>query len=154
MDVTQNGRFTMMSDPGGAAIGAWQPGEVKGFEVWNEPNTAGWFELHTRYYDKAVAFYRDVFGWEPYTAADEPDFRYTTLGEGQNMLAGIMDDSPYPDDGVHSGWVLYFRVDDVDATLEQVEALGGKIERPAEDTPYGRMAACADPTGTRFKLIG
>jgi uncharacterized protein len=45
-------------------------------------------------------------------------------------------------------------VDDVDATLEQVEALGGKIERPAEDTPYGRMAACTDPTGTRFKLLG
>ena len=154
MDVTQNGRFTMISDPGGAAIGAWQPREVKGFEVRSEPNTAGWFELHTRDYDKAVAFYRDVFGWEPHTAADEAEFRYTTLGEGENALAGIMDDSPYPEDTFHSGWVVYFRVDDVDATLEQVEALGGKIERPAEDTPYGRLAACVDPTGTRFKLIG
>ncbi len=73
MDVTQNGRFTMISDPGGAAIGAWQPREVKGFEIRNEPNTAGWFELHTRDYDKAVAFYRDVFGWEPHTAADEDE---------------------------------------------------------------------------------
>ena len=154
MDVTQNGRFTMISDPGGAAIGAWQPREVKGFEVRNEPGTAGWFELHTRDYDKAVAFYRDVFGWEPHTAADEEDFRYTTLGENENALAGIMDDSPYPEDTFHSGWVVYFSVDDVDATLEQVEALGGKIERPAEDTPYGRMAACTDPTGTRFKLLG
>ena len=52
-----------------------------------------------------------------------------------------MDDSPYPDEGVHSAWVVYFRVDDVDATLEQVEELGGKIERQAEDTPYGRLAA-------------
>ncbi len=153
MDVTQNGRFAMISDPGGAAIGAWQPREVKGFEVWNEPNTAGWFELHTRAYDKAVAFYRDVFGWEPHTAADEDDFHYTTLGEGQNMLAGIMDDSPYPDDGIESGWVVYFRVDDVDATLEQVEKLGGTIVRQADDTPYGRIAGCADPTGTFFKLI-
>ena len=90
----------------------------------------------------------------PHTAADEEDFRYTTLGEGENALAGIMDDSPYPEDTFHSGWVVYFSVDDVDATLEQVEALGGKIERPAEDTPYGRMAACTDPTGTRFKLLG
>ena len=154
MDVTQNGRFTMISDPGGAAVGAWQPRDVKGFEVRSEPNTAGWFELHTRDYDKAVAFYRDVFGWDAHTAADEESFRYTTLGEGETALAGIMDDSPYPDDTFHSGWVVYFRVDDVDATLEQVEALGGKIERPAEDTPYGRLAACTDPTGTRFKLIG
>jgi uncharacterized protein len=152
MDVAQNGRFAMISDPGGAAIGAWQPRDVKGFEVRNEPGTAGWFELHTRDYDKVVAFYHDVFGWEPHTAADEEDFRYTTLGENENALAGIMDDSPYPDETFHSGWVVYFSVEDVDATVEQVEALGGKIVRPAEDTPYGRMAACTDPTGTRFKL--
>ena len=48
MDVTQNGRFTDVSDPGGAAIGAWQPREVKGFEIRGEPGTAAWFELHTR----------------------------------------------------------------------------------------------------------
>jgi uncharacterized protein len=154
MDITQNGRMTMVSDPGGATVGVWQPRDVKGFEVRNEPGTPGWFELHTRDYDKAVEFYRDVFGWEPHTAADEDDFRYTTLGQDQNALAGIMDDSPYPDDSFHTGWVVYFTVDDVDATLEQVEKLGGKIERPAEDTPYGRMAACVDPTGTRFKLLG
>jgi uncharacterized protein len=154
MDITQNGRMTMISDPGGAAVGAWQPIDVKGFEVANEPGTAGWFELHTRDYDNVVGFYRDVFGWEPHTAADEPGFRYTTLGEGESMQAGIMDDSPFPDETFHTGWIVYFRVDDVDATLEQVEALGGTIERPAEDTPYGRMAACLDPTGTRFKLIG
>jgi predicted enzyme related to lactoylglutathione lyase len=25
--------------------------------------------------------------------------------------------------------------------------------RPAEDTPYGRLATAADPTGTQFKLV-
>ena len=30
MDVTQNGRFTMLADPGGASIGAWQPRDVSG----------------------------------------------------------------------------------------------------------------------------
>ena len=33
MDVTQNGRFTMLGDPGGAAIGAWEPRDVSGFEL-------------------------------------------------------------------------------------------------------------------------
>ena len=48
---------------------------------------------------------------------------------------------------------MYFEVEDVDAALERVAALGGKVERQAEDTPYGRMAAATDPTGGRFKLV-
>ena len=31
--------------------------------------------------------------------------------------------------------------------------LGGKVTQPAEDTPYGRLAQAADPTGTAFKLM-
>ena len=154
MDVTQNGRFAMISDPGGATVGAWQPRDVKGFEVRSEPK-------HRRLVRAAHAGLRQGSRLLPRRlrlgrahSRDTDDFRYTTLGEGESALAGIMDDSPYPEDTFHSGWVVYFRVDDVDATLEQVEALGGKIDRPAEDTPYGRLAACADPTGTRFKLIG
>ncbi len=38
-------------------------------------------------------------------------------------------------------------------TRKESDSLG-TVEVPAEDTPYGRLAACADPTGTRFKLIG
>ena len=153
MDVTQNGRFTVLSDPGGAAIGAWQPREVKGFEIRGEPGTAAWFELHTADYERAVAFYRDVFGWETHTVGDSADFRYTTQGEGEAALAGIMDSTTYAPEGLPAAWTVYFEVEDVDATLEQIVELGGKVEREAEDTPWGRLAAATDPTGTRFKLI-
>ncbi len=54
MTVGENGRSTMLKDPGGAMIGAWQPGTQKGFEVTGEPGTPAWFELHTRDYDKSV----------------------------------------------------------------------------------------------------
>ena len=62
MVVGENGSSAMIRDPGGAMIGAWQPGTQKGFEVTGEPGTPAWFELHTRAYDKSVDFYRDVFG--------------------------------------------------------------------------------------------
>jgi len=39
MDVTQNGRMAMVADPGGAAIGIWEPKEVSGFEVRGEVGT-------------------------------------------------------------------------------------------------------------------
>jgi uncharacterized protein len=151
MTVGENGRSTMVRDPGGAGVGAWQPGTQKGFEVTGEPGTAAWFELHTRDYDKVVDFYRDVFSWDAHAVSDTPEFRYTTLGEGEGQLAGIMDDSPYPgDEPAH--WAVYFKVEDADATLEKVVALGGKILQPAEDTPYGRPARATDPTGAAFRI--
>ena len=44
--------MAMVVDPGGAAIGVWQPGNMKGFDVRSEVGAASWFELHTRDYDK------------------------------------------------------------------------------------------------------
>ncbi len=148
MEVAENGSFAMIKDPGGAIIGAWQPNAVKGFEVTGEAGTPAWFELHSGAYDDAVSFYRDVFGWDTHVMSDSDEFRYTTLGEGDNALAGIMDDKAEP-----SGWNVYFEVADVDAALEQVTRGGGSILAAAEDTPYGRLARAADPTGTAFRLV-
>jgi predicted enzyme related to lactoylglutathione lyase len=82
-----------------------------------------------------------------------PEFRYTTLGEGDAALAGIMDATGYLPDGVPSSWQIYFGVDDADAALAKIVELGGSVLQPAEDTPYGRMAQAADPTGTVFKIV-
>ena len=127
---------------------------MSGFEVTGENGTPGWFELHTRDYDASVVFYRDVFGWDTHTMSDTEEFRYTTLGEGDDALAGIMDSAQDLDDDAPAHWLVYFRVDDVDATLETITQSGGTVVRPAEDTPWGRLAAATDPTGTRFNLMG
>ena len=153
MAVAENGVTTMIGDPGGAGIGAWQPGTRKGFDVRNEVGFGAWFELWTRDYDASVDFYRDVFRWEPHTASDTDELRYTTLGEGEGMLAGIMDASAFLPEGAPASWSVYFEVEDVDATLEQIGELGGEVVQPAQDTPWGRLAAASDPTGTVFKLI-
>ena len=44
-------------------------------------------------------------------------------------------------------------MDDTDAALAKAVKLGGAIETPAEDTPYGRLAVAVDPTGAHFKLV-
>lgn len=149
MDVAENGSSAMIKDPGGAIVGAWQPNRQQGFELTGEAGAPAWFELHTGAYDKAVSFYREVFGWDAHVMSDTDELRYTTLGEGQDALAGIMDDAGEP-----SGWNVYFEVADVDATLTRAIELGGKVLTPAEDTPYGRLATAADPTGTVFRLLG
>jgi predicted enzyme related to lactoylglutathione lyase len=153
MQVAENGTMAMLTDPGQGRIGVWQPDTVQGFEVRNEVGTPAWFELQTRAYDDSVAFYRDVFGWDAHVASDTPELRYTTQGEGESGLAGIMDASAFLPEGAPAAWSIYFLVDDADAALAKIAELGGSVVQPAEDTPYGRLATAADPTGVQFRLL-
>ena len=153
MDVMDLGRMAVVTDVGGAAIGIWQPGLHKGFGVHAEPGAPAWFELHTRDYEASVAFYQKVFGWSTSVTGDTPDFRYTTLGEGEDQQAGIMDATAFLPDGVPATWSVYFGVADADATVAKVTELGGALTQGPDDTPYGRLAVCTDPTGATFKLV-
>ena len=153
MDVGDLGTMALISDPGDAGIGVWQPGLHQGFGVLGEPGTPSWFELHTRDYQVAVGFYRTVFGWDTHVVSDTPEFRYTTLKHGESWLAGIMDASGFLPDGVPAHWSVYFGVEDTDAALAKIVDLGGSILMAAQDTPYGRLATAADPTGAQFKLV-
>ncbi|MGZ4690073.1 MAG: VOC family protein [Acidimicrobiia bacterium] len=152
MQVHALGTMAVMADPGGASIGAWQAAEFPGFGVVAEPGAPAWFELHTREYDAAVQFYQDVFGWDAHTMSDSPEFRYTTLGVEADAKAGIMDAAAFLPDGVPSHWSVYFNVEDVDETLDTIGRLGGSTVTGAQDSPYGRLATAADPTGALFKL--
>lgn len=154
MDVADLGSMLVIIDPTGAAIGAWQPNTFHGFGVLAEHGAPGWFELLTRDHAGAVDFYRQVFGWDTRPMSDTDEFRYTTANDGDTMLAGVMDATAFLPDGVPSHWSVYFTTDDTDATIAKLTELGGSVEQPAEDTPYGRIAVVTDPMGARFKLVG
>jgi hypothetical protein len=153
MPVGDLGTMAVVTDAGGAGIGVWQPGAHQGFGVHTEPGTPSWFELHTRAYDASVAFYRDVFRWDTHATGDIPEFRYTVQQHGEEWLAGIMDAASFLPEGAPAQWYVYFGSANVDADLARTVQLGGSIEAPGEDTPYGRLATALDPTGARFKLI-
>jgi predicted enzyme related to lactoylglutathione lyase len=155
MDVADLGTMAFVADPGGAGVGVWQPGRHQGFGVFGEAGTPSWFELHTRDYEAAVSFYRDVFRWDTHVVSDAPEVRYTTMRDpdGDGWLAGIMDASGILPDGVPAHWSVYFGVEDTDAALAKIVELGGSVLAAAEDTPYGRLASAADPTGAQFKLV-
>jgi uncharacterized protein len=56
-------------------------------------------------------------------------------------------------EGTPAVWEVYLGVEDTDASLATVERLGGTVLEPAVDTPHGRMAKVADPTGATFRVI-
>jgi predicted enzyme related to lactoylglutathione lyase len=151
-DVMTLGRMTILADPGGASIGAWEARDHHGFARHLEPSTPGWFELHTRAYDASVAFYRDVFGAEVHPMSDTPELRYTTLGAPGAEEAGIMDATGFLPEGQPSGWNVYFSTSDADATAARAVELGATVVQGPDTTPYGRLVGLTDPTGAWFKL--
>ncbi|MEI2276989.1 VOC family protein [Paenarthrobacter ilicis] len=153
MDVPAQGSMAMYADASGASIGAWQFGEMKGFELAAEPGAPAWHELLSKDYAAAIAFYQNVFGWQTDVMSDTPEFRYTTLGSGDDSKAGIMDAAGFLPEQVPSMWSVYFCVENTDATVEKAIALGATVTQPAEDSPFGRLATLSDPTGAVFRVV-
>lgn len=153
MQVGPLGSMGLVADPGGAAIGLWQPGLHQGFGLTSEAGAPCWHELHTRDYARVLDFYRTAFGWETRTMSDDDTFRYTQMVVGDGEYAGVMDASGFLPEGAPSAWQIYIGVEDADATLAVAVELGGAVVQPAEDSPFGRMAQLADPTGASVKVV-
>ena len=149
MDILDSGRMAMLIDPGGAVVGLWESGEHKGAQVVNEPGALGWNELTCRDPATAIAFYASVFGWEPRTMNMDGGVDYTIFNLGDGRVAGLMPmDDNWPE-GIPSHWMVYFVVDDADASATLATELGGSVAVPAFDTGVGRVAASPTRTGRR-----
>jgi len=152
MDVMDAGRMAVVSDAAGAVFGLWQARNHKGAEIVNEPGALTWNENMTRDYDGARKFYADVFGYEYEDVGDE-SFRYSVVNLSGGPVGGIGEISADLPADVPPHWMPYFSVADTDETLERAQALGATVLRPAQDSPYGRMAILQGPQGERFSVI-
>ena len=50
-------------------------------------------------------------------------------------------------------WLVYFAVDDVDASVKRAQELGAAVLMPVMDSPAGRFAVLADPERAAFAVI-
>ncbi len=154
MDVMDLGRMAIFMDPTGAAFGIWQPATMKGAELVNEPVSLCWNELNTRDPDAAKAFYAAVFGWKD-AVDNQGGMDYVTFSrEDGTGVAGMMDmrSTQIPDE-IPAHWLVYFAVDDADATVSQAKESGGALAFRPIDIPIGRFAVMTDPNGSAFAVI-
>jgi predicted enzyme related to lactoylglutathione lyase len=153
MEIGPMGTVSMLVDPGGATVGVWQAGQHTGFTRLDEPGTPVWHELITRNYRASVLFYETVFGWTTKVESDTEEFQYTTADFDGTPLAGIMDGTTDLTDDTPASWDVYFGTEDVDRTVALAESLGGRVVDDPVDSPYGRYATLADPSGAEFKVM-
>jgi predicted enzyme related to lactoylglutathione lyase len=152
MDVMEEGRVAFAADPAGAPFGLWQPRNMKGAEVVNEPGSLCWNELMSRDPSASAAFYEQVFGCKGDTA-DFEGTTYTQFKLNDRSIAGMM---PMPDSmpaEVPSSWLAYFAVADCDAAVAAATGGGGAVVTPAIDMSIGRFAVLSDPGGAVFAVL-
>ncbi len=106
------------------------------------------FEIGVEDTEKGRAFYGALLGWE-----------FTATGGGHQIGTATIPG------GIHGGdkgaipWI-FFRVDDMDAALAQLEELGGSVEVMHEGETesaetiarWGRFKWCRDDQGSAFGL--
>jgi predicted enzyme related to lactoylglutathione lyase len=106
----------------------------------------------TAYLDRLLGFYTGLLGAKELMRfpEDGPVF-YVGLQVGDSELGVSADAAVVPGDP--GRMLLSIEVDDVDARLAQVEALGGQATSGANDMPWGqRVAHIKDPDGNVVNL--
>ncbi len=97
---------------------------------------------------RSAAFYKDVFDWD---IQDVPEMNYIMFDLGGGMGGGF----PSIDgESIKEGDVMvYISTDDIGASLEKIEAAGGKTLVPETEIPEtGWYAVFADPAGNRVAV--
>jgi predicted enzyme related to lactoylglutathione lyase len=154
MEVMGQGRMAIAIDPTGAAFGLWEAGAHFGAALMNEPGAVCWNELGTRDLGGARRFYSAVFGyeWEDVdTGEGGPEYAtFAVEGRAVGGAYTMSDDMPAE---VPPSWMADFAVEDADATVAKAEELGGGVNMPAVDSPYGRFAILRDTQGGVFSVI-
>ncbi|MBV9163476.1 MAG: VOC family protein [Pseudonocardiales bacterium] len=156
VDVPGRGRMLIGMDPTGAVIGFCQP-RSPGTLHTTGPGSLSWAELNTWDGPRADKFFATVFGYRQQQIGDGIEVDYTIWSRGgRTMLCRLQmnQDWAAPDIGAH--WLLYFAVDPrtgTDAAVDQVLALGGRVDFDPYDSELGRIARVADPFGAAFALV-
>jgi uncharacterized protein len=152
-DVPGVSRFSIVADPQWAALAlvkGMRSGEAQSVEP-GAPGRVGWHELLAADWEKAFAFYAELFCWQKAESHTGMMGAYQGFSAGGESIGGMFTkpaDLPLP------FWLYYFNVDNIEAALRRVEAGGGRILYGPMQVPGGALIVhCADPQGAIFALL-
>src|SRR5579862_1233984 len=154
-DVMDSGRMSVIQDPTGASFCIWQPKKSAGVGLKGEQGTVTWADLSTTDQAKAAKFYGDLFGWKMLGGDNKPakPGDYVHIVNGHDYIGGIQPPA-HRDPAMPSHWLLYFAVNDADATIKKVSSLGGRTIMPMMTMGEARKyAVLADPQGAVFAIV-
>lgn len=111
-------------------------------------------ELLTTDLESAKKFYGELLGWTFIETKNIYGNPYVVIEKEGIFIGGMMLKDGLVADDAPPLWDPYISVDDVDASAEEVEELGGEVLTTPTDIPnVGRFCVIKDPQGVSFNLI-
>jgi predicted enzyme related to lactoylglutathione lyase len=153
-DIPNMSRFSVVADPQTASLAVikWlQPGQQQLPEP-SKPGRVGWHELFTTDWEKALAFYGELFNWQKAGADVSSLGTYQLFSAGGLTIGGMFNKPPTV---AAPFWLYYFNIGNIDVAAERVRAGGGQVLEGPLEVPGGNwVARCMDPQGATFALEG
>ncbi len=116
-------------------------------------NPVNWFEIPVSDLDRATAFYQNVLDLEITRQEMGPALMgwFPIDQEGTGSTESLMKSEGFTPS--HEGSLVYFSVEDLDATLAKIEAAGGRTIMPRMGIgEFGFIAHFEDCEGNRVAL--
>ena len=95
--------------------------------------------------DRLQGFLEGHFGWQFQGYGEGIDYRMARASENQGAAV-------YPSEESARGLMVYYDVDDIDASAAKVGELGGKSEEKMPVPGMGWFSRCEDTEGNSFGL--
>jgi uncharacterized protein len=147
VDVMDQVRVAVVTDPAGVEFGIWQAREAIGIGLANEPGSLAWSENWSPDFKGTTAFYQSVFGYD-LSYMDLGGSRYAVMSLNGRPVAGMGEARG----GLPAQWSTEFAVGNLYQTVEDAIRLGGSAERLPQDEAYGSTAILRDDQGAVFSV--
>ncbi|MBB1255255.1 VOC family protein [Streptomyces sp. OF3] len=109
-----------------------------------------WLDLGVPDTGAAAGFYRAVFGWELEAMGEDDEHQYGVFRSGGKVVGGL---GRLTEEGARPAWIIYYRTDDVQATVAEAERMGGTVRMaPMDAEGEGWLAQLSDPLGGQFAV--
>lgn len=146
------GEFAVMADAEGAVFGLIRRADDDPEDYLAEPGEWIWMQLFCRDIARATAFYQAAGGYELYALDASRGARQLLVKDGYARASISV--IPPGEDAVAPAWLPFVRVEDINAALQKVAALGGRIlMTPDDEKLEGKVAIVADPTGAALGVL-
>jgi len=139
-DIPNVGRFAVLMDPQGASFALFKG--LQEMPIEDKPGVGdfSWHELATTDWKAAVAFYKNLFGWQETNAMDMgPQGTYQMFGLDGKTMGGIYNAGPQQPGP--PAWLPYIRIPDAKKSAELIKKLGATVINGPMEVPGGDMIA-------------
>ncbi len=153
-EVPNVSRFSIAVDPQMAtiAIFKWLNAAQAQPTDMDALGRVGWHELLAADWERAWAFYRELFGWRKADVDTGAVGTYQLFSVGGQTIGGMF--TKPPSEPVPF-WLYYFNVGDIDVAMNRVKAGNGQTLSGPIEVPGNRwIIQCTDPQGAIFALVG